>query len=192
MQVIDHRLALLYDLTMLYGFREGEVLGLRTSDINWEQATIAVTQQVQTVDGKTRFETPKTEASQRILPLPPRTFLRLRQQLDRLEQERTKAVRWSEHDLIFPSKCGTPIQPRNLVRHYKQALEDANISTTFTVHDLRHTAASRLADVGAPQVVVAIVLGHELPGVTGDYTHANIETARPWLEKVERQFFPEL
>jgi integrase len=191
-QVAGHRLALLYDMTMLYGLREGEALGLRWSDIDWEAATIAVTQQVQTVDGRTGFETPKTQASQRRLPLTPAMLAQLRQQCERIEQERSAAKRWAEHGLIFPSTCGTPIQPRNLVRHYKLALTGASIPTTFTVHDLRHTAASRLADIGAPQVVVAIVLGHELPGVTGDNTHANIETARPWLEKVEQQFFKAL
>jgi integrase len=191
-QVMHHRLALLYDMTMLYGLREGEALGLRWSDIDWATATIAITQQVQTVDGRTGFETPKTQASLRRLALTPGIVARLRQQWERIEQEWPAAKRWVEHDLIFPSTCGTPIQPRNLVRHYKLALASASIPTTFTVHDLRHTAASRLADVGAPQVVVAIVLGHELPGVTGDYTHANIETARPWLEKVEQQFFAAL
>jgi integrase len=189
-EIAAHRLAPLYELTLLYGYREGEVLGLRWTDVGWETETIKVAQQVQTVGGTTGFETPKTERSTRILPASKRVLALLRPQQRVVEELRTLAgTTWKENDLIFPSQVGTPIQPRNLVRHYKAALKRAGIPTTITFHDLRHTAATRLSDVGAPQSIIAAVLGHAIPGITGIYTHVDVAAMRPWLELVEARFF---
>jgi integrase len=163
-------------VAVVLGLREGEVLGLRRRDYNEKTATLAIAQQVQTVNGETSFDTPKTKRSKRSVPVPSWLASVLREQLDALEAAEVTS------DLLFPSDVGTPIMPRNLVRDYHKLQRYANIERV-SFHQLRHTAATRLAALGTPQAIIAGILGHALPGVTGDYTHAQVETMRPWLEQ---------
>jgi integrase len=44
----------------------------------------------------------------------------------------------------------------------------------WTIHDIRHTAASNLAEAGVSHSVIAALLGHKLGGITAKYTHASI------------------
>jgi integrase len=48
----------------------------------------------------------------------------------------------ADNSLLFPSRAGTPISPRNLVRQFKELLTDAELPGTIRFYDLRHTAAS--------------------------------------------------
>src|SRR5205814_7031109 len=67
--VEGHRLSALYHVALTLGPRKGELLGLRWADLNWDAATLKITQQVQSIGGTTRFETPKSSTSVRTLPL---------------------------------------------------------------------------------------------------------------------------
>ena len=54
----------------------------------------------------------------------------------------------------------------------------------FKFHDLRHTAATRLADAGADPFVIAEILGHSDLRMTKRYTHATDERKRQALERL--------
>jgi integrase len=204
--VESHRLATLYHVALLLGLREGEVLGLRWMDVDWDQATITIAQQVQAIEGVLQFGTPKSESSRRTVPLPPLLLERLRYHWQRQQDERLeRGVTWREHGLIFASKVGTPIHPRNLVRHFKAVLIAAGFFTIEKImhsdgkerqekkalpipfHNLRHTAATRMADVGAPEAIIGALLGHTGGSVTRRYTHATAESMRSWVVKVEQE-----
>ena len=51
------------------------------------------------------------------------------------------------------------------------ALSDAKIYD-FRFHDLRHTAATRLADAGTDAFTIAAILGHSTIQMSARYTHA--------------------
>ena len=110
------RLEMLYRVALWMGLREGEVLGLRWQDIDFDARTMRISVTVQAVGGKVIMGTPKTVKSRRTLPLPPVLVDGLRAHHIRQLQERLIAgASWQDYDIIFPSSVGTPISPRNLV-----------------------------------------------------------------------------
>src|SRR5207248_10719825 len=81
------------------------------------------------------------------LPLPPVLCAILREHKAREEEERT-INGWQEHDLIFASERGTPIEATNLVaRSFKPALKRADLPA-MPFHGLRHSAATLLIALG--------------------------------------------
>lgn len=78
---------------------------------------------------------------------------------------------WQEYDLIFTTSIGTPIHPRNLLRDFKELLQDAGLPA-IRFHDLRHTNASLLLNQGKPVITVSRSLGHANASITLDiYGH---------------------
>ena len=91
-----------------------------------------------------------------------------------------------EHGLVFPSDVGTRMWPRNLVRDFKGLLEDAGLPQEIRFHDLRHTAATRLREVGADELLIGAFLGHSKTSVTQAYIQLHIREMRAKVEQVER------
>jgi integrase len=54
---------------------------------------------------------------------------------------------WPQTDLVFTTRTGRPIEPRNLVRSFRRIC-DTNQLRTIKVHHLRHTVASLLKGRG--------------------------------------------
>jgi integrase len=68
--VSGNRLEVLYYLALITGIREGELLGLKWSDIDWKKGTLNVQRQVQRLKGQGRvFVPPKTKAGRRQIKL---------------------------------------------------------------------------------------------------------------------------
>ena len=84
-------------------------------------------------------------------------------------------TKWREHGLTFPSTVGTPLEPRNLVRHFKDLLVLADLPD-IRFHDLRHSCASLLIAQGISPRVVMETLGHSQIGLTmNTYAHISPE-----------------
>ena len=190
--VQGHRLEALYRLTLSLGLREGEVLGLSWDDIDFDQQTLRITGALQRRDGRLQRVEPKTASSVRTLPLPA-TLLRMLQ-AHRIAQHEERALRgeaWKDHGLAFPSNVGTPISPRNLVRHFKTVLKRAGLPETTRFHDLRHSCATLLIAQGVHPRVVMEILGHSQISVTmNTYGHVLPETQREAADKIDA-LFPE-
>src|SRR5258708_4466039 len=64
------------------------------------------------------------------------------------------------------------------IKHgFVAACDDGKVFN-FRFHDLRHTAATRLADAGADPFVIAEILGHSDLRMTKRYTHATDQRKR--------------
>jgi integrase len=105
------------------GLRKGEVLGLCWQDVDLPNATLTVTQQLQRVGGRLLRRETKTEESDVELPLPGicSTALQLRQQWQRADQAAAGLV-WQVDGLVFTTRYGTPIEPRNFNRSWTPAV----------------------------------------------------------------------
>ncbi len=83
---------------------------------------------------------------------------------------------------VFPSpKTGGRLV--DVKRKFDEARKAAGIAD-FRFHDLRHTAATRLADAGVNVVVIAEILGHGDIRTTKRYSHAMDEAKREAVEKL--------
>lgn len=193
--VAGHRLEALYSVALAIGLRRGEALGLEWSGVDLNHGTVSVTQTVKRVKGQGLIveRRAKTEKSLRMLPLPDFAIRHLIAHKERQAQERLAAEeRWQEHGLVFASTVGTPIEPRNLVRHFHATLEVAKIDRR-RYHDLRHTAASLLIAQGATLHEVKDILGHSQIRLTADlYGHAYMAAKRSVVDKMGDILAPQL
>jgi integrase len=181
-----HRLYALYVVAATMGLRRGELLGMRWSDLDLDNGTLTIEQTVQRVGGKLILSDAKTEDSEAPLPLPEWTWLVLLEHQDAQqgERERLSAV-WQENGLVFPSTLGTPMEPRNLNRHFTSTREKAGLPTV-RLHDMRHTVVSMLMELGVPPHVVQAIARHADVKLTLKvYSHANLDAMRQALGKLD-------
>jgi integrase len=85
---------------------------------------------------------------------------------------------WTDTGLVFTTKLGTAVDPRNLLRVIEAAAGAAGIEGVG-VHTLRHSAAVSWLEAGVHIKAVADLLGHSSIAITGDgYGHTSDNTAR--------------
>lgn len=90
----------------------------------------------------------------------------------------SQQLRKSEYVFTSPRTGGCLVE---IKKGFKKACELAGIHDLH-FHDLRHTAASKLAATGADIVTIAEILGHSSFRMTKRYTHASEERKRNALE----------
>ena len=56
---------------------------------------------------------------------------------------------WPDTDLVFTTRTGRPIEPRNLVRSFRRICETKHVRL-IKLHHIRHTVASLLKALGVP------------------------------------------
>jgi integrase len=93
-------------------------------------------------------------------------------------EERLKAARWEDRDLVFPNRVGKPMDHNNLYhRDFKSLLKRAGLwfedrQKRFTFHSLRHTCATLLLSKNVHPKIVQEMLGHATITQTMDtYSH---------------------
>ena len=144
-----------------------------------------IRQQVQRVRDQLRLYPVKTAAGRRDLPLLPVVceMLTLRsaaQAADRLELGRA----WEDIGLVFTTRTGRPIEPRNLVRSFRRIC-DRNQLRRIKVHHLRHTTATLLKNLGVPARDAQLILGHSRLAVTLEiYSHEDRQAQRDALGRI--------
>jgi integrase len=185
--VQGRRLEARWVIGIALGLRQGEVLGLRWDDVDLTNGTLRVVAQLQR-DAETgrlvRVET-KTARSRRTLPLPESVRTVLREHRERQTTERLDADSWEDETLVFTTRLGTPIHPRNDYRSFRELIRQANLRRV-RIHDLRHTAASVLLAQGVPARVVMEILGHSQISVTlNTYAHVAPEVSREAANRVD-------
>lgn len=189
--VKGHRWEVLYRLALELGLRRGELLALRIEDIDLTHRLLRVTGTMHRGGGKIYRNAPKTESSRRTLPLSDRLVEALREHIAKLEAYKAQRIAiddWVETGLLFPSERGTPIEPTNLYRHFKNVAKKAGLPDAIRFHDLRHSCASFLIAQGIHPRVVMEILGHSEIGTTMNiYGHVLPEVQAAALTGVSEQ-----
>ncbi len=161
---------------LLYGMRRGEVLGLRWQDVDLGIGVFRVRQQLQRIHGSLQAGLVKTRAGNRDLPIPAlaRAALVIRQQKQAADREAFGRA-WQDTGLVFTTRSGLPIEPRNLVRSFRRICDHHKIRV-IKVHHLRHTTASLLKKLRVPPRDTQMILGHAHISTTMQiYTHVDEE-----------------
>ena len=142
------------------GLRQGELLGLKWTDIDWFNNQI----HVRRTYNHFCFYDPKTKKSKRKVDVPP--------QMMKQFKEWKVACPSNGLDLIFPNEIGKPMSSLNMYnRKFIPAVNKANINA-IRFHDLRHTYASIMIDQGENIKYVHVQLGHSSIKLTLDtYGH---------------------
>ncbi len=175
------------------GLRLAELSGLRWSDIQENQFTIAQTirrnRNFDESDPRRTFlqvSTPKTKASRRTIPLTPKLKEILAEQKRQQAQSRILAgSKWQEHGLVFTTELGTPLEGRNITRTLHRVLKEAGIEQ-LGVHALRHTFATRAMEAGMDLRTLSEILGHANITLTLQlYAHSTTESKRNAMKSME-------
>ena len=120
----------MYYIKLATGLRRGELLGLKWTDIDWNNGIIKVRRQVARVDGQIVEAPLKTKNSYRAVTIS-------QQAIEVLKQQKEKA----NDEYVFPSPNGGPISPDSVNNMLKRVLARAGIPKV-RFHDLRHTFVS--------------------------------------------------
>lgn len=154
-------------LCLYSGLRIGELLALEWSDVDLERGLITVSKTCHdgNVQGKhvRIFDTPKTQTSRRIIPLPKQIISRLKELKKKSSSE---FVISDEQKIIY-------------VRSYQKAFEGMLKKLNIPhrgFHALRHTFATRAIECGMDVKSLSEILGHKNPTITlNRYTHSLLE-----------------
>ena len=175
-------------LTVHYGFRRGEALGLRWSDINFKEGTLKVCN-TRTRVAKDVEKKPKSESSIRTLPLIPRVTEYLKALKEKQEEDkRTFGNCYNDNDYICRYSDGTPVNVNTINHAFKRTLENNNMPH-IRFHDLRHSTASFLIKNGLSLKEIQIWLGHSDISITANiYTHVDSEMKKNTASKINELF----
>jgi integrase len=174
-----------YVLVLVLGLRKGELLGLTWDLIDLNKSQLYVGEQVQRVGGQLVRRRTKTEASEAPLPLPDLCVAALRLRKRQQEADREQAGdAWIDTGLVFTTRHGTPVEPRNFNRSFDRRVEKAKVSK-ITVHGTRKTCGSLLATLDVHPRVAMQILRHSKIAVTMEiYTEVPSTATRDALMKL--------
>lgn len=180
----DHYLSLLIQMTVFYGLRRSEVLGLKWDAIDFQRNTITIRHIVSNAvaDGKRiliREDRAKTKSSLRSLPL----IADLREKLleRKAQQEENKKICGNcynhEYDgYVFVDPMGKLYVPDEVSDHFRTLLKQKGLRH-IRFHDLRHSCASLLLANGVPMKQIQEWLGHSDMGTTANiYSHLDFNS----------------
>ena len=159
------------------GLRIGELLALEWSDIDFQKAELRVNRTCH--DSKNKdgsycriTDTPKTEHSRRVIPLP--------RQLIPILREMKKG---SSSPLVIVGER-PPLSVRSYQRSFELLLKKTGIPRKG-FHALRHTFATRAIECGMDVKSLSEILGHKNPTVTlNRYVHSLMEHKRAMMDKL--------
>ena len=157
-----HILAELILITLVYGLRRSEVLGLRWSAINFEKNTLEINHTVVKVKKQTAKDTAKTEASYRTYPLSEYTtelLLKVKERQDLYRKLLGKE--YHESDYVFTWQDGRCFSTDYITKTFKKIVKkEENLSSELTFHDLRKSCVSMMVEDGYNVKEIQEWVGH--------------------------------
>jgi integrase len=174
----------LYVVAIATGARQGEILGLRWSDVHDNHVTIRTS-----LDQHERELAPtKTLKSRRPIHVSAAVIATLTRHK---AKEKRAGRKVTSDDLVFQNEVGEPIHASNLYRRsFKPLVADAKVPL-IRFHDLRHTFATLLLTRGVHVKIVSEMLGHASIQQTLDtYSHVLPSLQRAAVDATADLFLP--
>ena len=163
------------------GLRIGELLALKWSDIDFKKAELTVNKSCH--DGINKngtfcriTDTPKTDTSKRIIPLPKQLIVFLR------EMKKN-----SNSEFVISGGKGKLLTVRSYQRSFELLQKRIGIERKG-FHALRHTFATRAIECGMDIKSLSEILGHKNPNVTlNRYVHSLMDHKRAMMDKLGKR-----
>lgn len=177
-------------IALTSGARQGEILGLRWQDVDFENNCIRITQTLSS-DGKEILPYTKTKSGARTIDLPKETMKRLKKHERMIEQEKGNAEpgTYSDKDLVICTESGTPTNKSNIRRVFSTAIRRAGVKK-IKFHSMRHTHATLLLLQGENPKIVSERLGHATVRLTLDtYSHLLPSMQKETAKKFGKMLF---
>lgn len=177
-------------LTVRYGLRRSEILGLRWQDIDFEKNTIKICHTaIMSPESLMYVDNTKSETSKRILPL----FDDIKEYLQILKFKQKKmrelcVSEYHDNDYICKWEDGRPITPDYISRNFKPFVRKNGLPP-IRFHDLRHSVASLMIESGISVESVKYWLGHSNISTTEIYIHLNFNTNLRTKNALEQALF---
>lgn len=171
------------------GMRNGELRGLKFSDIDLGKNVIHVQRTLKYIDGRGYFEdSPKTASSRRDIPLTYDVLMLITKQKGYWGFGAERPGRY-----LFCTKRGGPLSrdrvQSEIDKIVKRIQDDGYAFERITPHIFRHTFATRAIEAGMQPQVLKTILGHSSLSMTMDlYSHVMPETRASEMEKISAVF----
>ena len=171
------------------GMRNGEMRGLKYTDIDKKAKVLHVQRTLKWIEGVGYMEdTPKTISSKRDIPLTEDTLRLLEAQRKYWGFKVEKMDRY-----LFCNENGEPLSRERLqgeidrvIKRIKAAGQEFD---RITPHVFRHTFATRAIEAGMQPQVLKTILGHSSLAMTMDlYSHVLPDTKAEEMEKIANVF----
>lgn len=181
MAIKNHHLEALFVTALYSGLRQGELFALTWNDIDFENSYINVNKSYRYIADVSRngrsggygsVQTTKTPKSIRKVPIPKFVVkMLLEHKKNQLIQKMKYKDIYKDNNLVFCNKLGAYLVDSTVTRQYKNILKKNNIPEK-KFHDMRHTFATRLFELGEDPKTVQELLGHSTVSMTlNTYTH---------------------
>jgi integrase len=189
-----HRFEAAVVLALTLALRQGEILGLRWSDITPDLSALRLAGALKRVPREARapgqgnlgWGDTKTPKSARALPLPLLTVEALQRRRAAQEAEREAAgSAWEETGYVFTVRTGGPVNPIDLGIQYRRRMRGSGLPYV-PFRNLRAGAASLLLASGVPPTVVMEIMGHASPKLTMSvYNRMPADAVRRAVEQMD-------
>ena len=159
-------------ITAWYGLRRSELLGLQWDSLDLEAGTMTIRHTVSKVTEVVAKDKTKNASSRRTFPLTPEAveiFTKAKEQ-----EERNRAAfgrEYQENPYVFKWPDGHPYSPDYISHHFAKVLKRHGLPH-IRFHELRHSCASMLINMGFTLKDVQEWLGHSDIKMTANiYSH---------------------
>jgi integrase len=172
-------------IAIFTGMRRGEILGLEWRDIDFEKREIHLerTSVYTETNGVIEKDT-KTHVARTVSIPEELCELLKRYRKHWLEQKFKLGSLWKETDRLMIQWDGKPMFPATLSHWFKKFLKKNGLPE-ITFHELRHTSATLLINLGIDVATVAKRLGHAQNSTTLNfYTHAILSSDKAAAERL--------
>lgn len=209
---VPYQFQVYFTLSIIGGFRRGELLALTWNDIDFENCTITVTKAIShTPHSGDVVKAPKTKSGNRCIIMPQHCIEMLRN-LRTLEEEQSHSEKWKaktgrefNSNYIFIQDNGLRMDTKTPSHKFKQIIKRYNSCVEceddklpeIRLHDLRHTSASLLIAEGCDVETVSHRLGHSKASITlnvyGHHLEAkDVEASKTLTHLFKAQETPEI
>jgi len=178
------------EITVLYGLRRSEMLGLRWRDIDFESGKVYIRHtRVATYGTPIAKDSTKNKTSNRIYPLLSSVRAILEKIRARQEDDREFfGDTYFDSDYVFTHEDGTPYHPDFPSKKLRKVIRSKGFEE-LNWHGLRHSCASMLAAMDWQPKAIADWLGHSDIRTSLDiYTHTSISHKAALGETLEGVF----